>query len=605
MKQKLNPFNYRGVTLKPGFWEGQRNELIETYLGIPDDDWLHYFRKLAGIEDQGYGLTGWYGNGASTFGQVLGALSHLYLETKDRRIKEKAIALANEWGKCAAASAAVYDVNDTYAYDKLMGGFLDMYESLGYEKGLLYIEKLTESAVRRFLRTIRRDGLQDRSLWENGMIEWYTLPEQLYRAYSLTGDDLYRDFAREWDYPYYFDKLQKKDFRIGPRHAYSHINALSSAARAYAHSGDKKYLEAVINGYDEVTKNHTFATGGYGPGECLFADETGYLGDSLKPNGDPGRISKEYRSFSGNMQSRSDAWGSCEVSCCSWAVFKLTKYLMTLTGNARFGDWAEQLLYNGCGGQPPITSEGQVMYYADYFLDGAMKTVEDRRLQNNGENFEWQCCTGTFPEDVAEYSELLYYYDDEGIYVSQYLPSTVTAQIKGQEITLENTSAFPKEQQVSFNLCVDQPVSCKLRFRIPSWAKGQNELWINGALSAVPVTPDTWLELEREWQNGDELVIKLPFLLSFKAVDQHSPEIKALVYGPLVMAANKMSLFTGDPNQPETWLEPIKKEGYSFAFKTKPGYVSPYPQVTREFCPYYEMKENQWYYMYNRFKEKT
>lgn len=62
--------------------------------------------------------------------------------------------------------------------------------------------------------------------------------------------------------------------------------------------------------------------------------------------------------------------GQREVSCCSWAVFKLTRYLMELTGEARYGGWAEKLLYNGCGGQPSITQDGKVMYYADYFING-------------------------------------------------------------------------------------------------------------------------------------------------------------------------------------------------------------------------------------------
>ena len=32
---------------------------------------------------------------------------------------------------------------------------------------------------------IKRDGLQDSGLTSTDMIEWYTLPENLYRAYQL------------------------------------------------------------------------------------------------------------------------------------------------------------------------------------------------------------------------------------------------------------------------------------------------------------------------------------------------------------------------------------------------------------------------------------
>ena len=78
---------------------------------------------------------------------------------------------------------------------------------------------------------------------------------------------IYLDFAKEWDYTYFWDKLTAHDFKIGPRHAYSHVNALSSAARAYMLTKDKKYLDAIEIAYHEILQHHTFATGGYGPAE--------------------------------------------------------------------------------------------------------------------------------------------------------------------------------------------------------------------------------------------------------------------------------------------------------------------------------------------------
>lgn len=88
---KLQNFYYQNVALKEGHWKKQRDELIETYLKIEDDDLLHPFRKLANLPNKGHGLVGWYGSGASTFGQKLGAFAKLYLVTGDIRLKEKAI----------------------------------------------------------------------------------------------------------------------------------------------------------------------------------------------------------------------------------------------------------------------------------------------------------------------------------------------------------------------------------------------------------------------------------------------------------------------------------------------------------------------------------
>lgn len=595
--ERIQNFGYQNVTLKESHFKQQRQELIETYLAIDNDDYLHYFRKIAGIEDHSNGLVGWYGNNASTFGQKLGAFVRLYLVTGDERLHKKARDLADGWGECMKVSQAVIDVNGTYVYDKLMTGFLDMLEYLHYEPAREYIKRLTESADRRFQKDVSRDGLQ---IMDPEMIEWYTLPEQLYRAYMLTGEQLYLDFAKEWDYPYFWDKLLNHDFTVGPRHAYSHVNCLSSAARAYQVTGEEKYLEAIRIAYEEILAHHTFATGGYGPAECLFPAEEGYLGDSLKANWDADKLHKTYRDFGDSIRTRDDQWGNCEVSCCSWAVFKLCNYLLTITGEARYGDWAEKLLYNGCGGQLPITGEGQVMYYADYFWNGGLKSVEDGRLHDNGCSFEWQCCTGTYPQDVAEYSNMLYYRDAEGMYVSQYLPSVVRFTVQGAEFSLENNSFYPKERQIRFVLHGQQEKEFALRFRVPSWAVGQNTVKINGDIVEATASPNTWIVLERCWKDNDLIEIEFAFPLRFESVDAYAPELAALCYGPLVLVCDKMTVFKGDIHDPESWIEPIQKDGYSFAFRTKPGHVRPFGHLTRDFYPYYEVPQMQWYYMYTK-----
>ena len=592
--------DYSNVTLKNSHWKRQLDKTIELYLNIPNDDLLHIFRRKAGLESDSQGLTGWYGANASTFGQKLGAFAKLYRVTGDFRLKVKALYLAEEWTKCVERSEKVLE-NDTYVYDKLLGGFLDLYEYLVYDKALKYISLLTDYAMKYFKRDIKRDGLQDGELVHNNMIEWYTLPENLYRAYQFTKDEKYKSFAKVWDYNYLWDKLNNKDFKIGPRHAYSQVNSLSSAGRAYQETKDDSYLAAMKTAYDEITAHHIFATGGYGPAECLFGEKESYLGDSLKStwdrtlNHDP-----SYTNFGGGKVARSDAWGSCEVSCCAWAVFKFCNYLLQYTGDAKYGDWVEKMLYNGTGGQIPIEPNGKVMYYANYFLDGAVKTVEDRRIQDAGHAFEWQCCTGTFPHDVAEYTNMLYYCDDESIYISQYLPSILEWKKDGTAVSIENYSMYPEESQVKIRISVGNSVAFNLKLRVPSWAIAHNSLRLNGELLDLELIPNQWVSIEKVWDDGDLVTVDFPFSLYFKAVDEKNTDIVALNVGPLVLVTDKMTQFIGDVDQVSSWIHPVK--GEAFTFITDEGHVAGYDFLTRTFSPYYRIGSMQWYYMYNRIK---
>ncbi|MCE5343914.1 MAG: glycoside hydrolase family 127 protein [Eubacteriales bacterium] len=591
---KLHDFQYRQVELLDGPCLSQRQETIELYLRKPSvEDALHEVRLTAGLPTNACGMPGW----GPSLGQYFGAYAKLYRCTGDERLYHKCMCLFDGWAECADRCEKVLDLG-TYPYEKMIGGLLDMYEYMDVSRARAYIWRLTEHAMAAFDRSIPRDGLQDERMKEQ--IEWYTLPENLFRAYQLFGDECYRSFANEWLYPYFYHKiLQGDDRHIGPRHAYSHVNSLSSAARAYIVSGDEKYLRFLEKAYDIITSRHTYATGGYGPAEMLFGNRPGYMGDMLKTTWDFGHdaIGALYDNFCGNRVSRSDAWGSCEISCCAWAVFKLCGYLLRLTGDARYGAWAEQMLLNGLWGQLPITDKGQVMYYANYFIDGALKTVEDRRLTRDGANHVWQCCTGTFPQDVAEYANMIWYQDAEGIYISQPIASRLSATYEDAELTAEVLSRFPEDEFVLIHIRMGQPRKMKLRVRVPAWATNGNRVSVNGKPVAAACAPENWCEIQRVWSD-DMVRVDLPYSLAFKPVDSQNPEIMALTFGPVTLACNEMTLLTGDSAHPEDWIKPVQD---AFAtFETLPGYAGRQRFITRRFSPYYQFPAMTWYYLYNR-----
>ena len=94
---RIRPLWYRGVTLEESHYKAQREETIELYLSLKNEDILHNAMRRAGLEDQSEGLPGWGGN----LGQFMGAFAKLYCVTGDIRLKEKALALANAWADLA------------------------------------------------------------------------------------------------------------------------------------------------------------------------------------------------------------------------------------------------------------------------------------------------------------------------------------------------------------------------------------------------------------------------------------------------------------------------------------------------------------------------
>ena len=103
----------------------------------------------------------------------------------------------------------------------------------------------------------------------------------------------------------------------------------------------------------------------------------------------------------------------------AYGQFKVTRYLMRVTGDSRYGDAMETILCNTILGARPISPDGVSFYYADYNNHDAKKVDYEQK---------WPCCSGTFPQLTADYGISSYLRSAHGINVNLYVPSRITWQ---------------------------------------------------------------------------------------------------------------------------------------------------------------------------------
>ena len=532
----LETFDHEGVRLLPSRFLDQVEGARRVYAAVPDDDILKGFRRAAGLPAPGTDMRGWCTQtSAVIFGQLMSGMARLGRATGDAQLIDKAIRLFEGWRATLApdgnARMRLYD------WDKLVCGLVDLDRYAGVTDALPALELTTAWAARTFDRARRpADGHDFWGAGPGDTSEWYTLPENLYRAYLASGRRPFKDFADLWLYEDYwrgFEASASPD-EVLPVHAYSHVNSLSSAAMAYVVGGDARYLAICRNAWDFLRRTQCYATGGFGPDERLMPPD-GSLGRSLELYG--------YHA---------------EIPCGSWAAIKLSRFLMCATGEARFGDWIETVLYNAMGACLPTEPDGRTYYYGDYRVSGGTKQHYWH---------EWPCCSGTYLQTVAAYHDIIYLRDAGGLYVNLLVPSEASWRQGGQTIRLRQETRYPESETSTVSLEMERPESFAVRFRVPGWAAGAM-LALNGAPLAVPAQPGSWAAIERTWSPGDQVTIRIAMSLRLEPVDTQHPDRAAILYGPVVLAQDEACCRRPFSLAPATALTTrLVKEGNGLRFR--------------------------------------
>lgn len=521
----LSEFGYGDVLLASEMHESQLMNTHAVLMELSEDSLLKPFRQMSGMPAPGEDLGGWYhydpdpnfrngfdavGAPGCTFGQWVSALARMYAITGDEATRAKVLRLNRLYAETISGEFYVNSRFPAYVYDKLLLGLLDSHTYVQDPLALEILERTTETALPHLPgRAIEHDvmwrtdkpAVDPTWTWD----ESYTLPENLFLAYERGAGRRYYDLGLAYlDDKTWFDPLSRNENVLGGRHAYSYVNSLCSAMKAYMVAGSEKHLRAARNAF-AMLGAQSYASGGWGPNEALCKPASDELYASL-----------------------TNTHASFETPCGSYAQFKLTRYLLRVSRDARYGDSMERIMYNTVLGAKPLQDNGEAFYYADYSFD-AKRVYKVAR---------WPCCSGTLPQVAADYRINIYLREPRAVYVNLYVPSTVRWMENGTALTLTQEGDYPYEDVVTFTLTSSRPAWMALHFRIPAWADGAS-IHLNGKRDQAAATPGQFASIRREWKTGDRVEVVLPMKMRLEPIDPQHTDTVALVRGPQVLMAVK------------------------------------------------------------------
>jgi len=512
----LEEFSYGDVTLNSALHERQLQETHAVLMDLSDDALLKPFRQMIGQPAPGEDLGGWYRYEpnydwhtfdagfapSATFGQWVSALARTYAITGSVAARDKVLHLNRLYAQ--AIDGQFYENNrfPAYCYDKLVCGLIDSHKYVGDPDAFAILQKTTETAMPH----LPANAIEHGQSWRPGKDEswtWdesYTMPENLFLAYQRGAGKRYRALGVQYLNDAFFDRLANGQNDLAGRHAYSHVNSLCSAMQAYLTIGSEKHLRAAKNGFDMLAAQ-SFVTGGWGPDETLRATGSSDVYDSL---------TKTHSGF--------------ETPCGSYAHFKLTRYLLRVTHNSRYGDSMERVMYNTILGAKPLERDGRTFYYSDYNFKGS------KVYSPHG----WPCCSGTMPQVAADYRINTYFRDARGVYVNLYIPSTLRWTQGPSQVVMTQKTEYPYDEHVQFDMKITQPAEFAVNLRIPAWAEGAS-LAVNGKRETAQA--GSFARVQRQWKTGDRVDLELPMKARLEAVDPQHADTVALVVGPVVLFA--------------------------------------------------------------------
>jgi len=267
-------------------------------------------------------------------------------------------------------------------------------------------------------------------------------------------------------------------------------------------TGNPDYLQAVLNGWDEIVRYHLTIGGG--------------------PWGGFG--GKWHECF--NTRGFWTPYGIVET-CSTMSWIQLNRELLRMFGDAKYADEVERAAYNSLlGAQFP---NGEDWSY--YTLPNGFRELTGT----------WACCASSGPMALEELGPIMYGVTPRGVSINLYGDNHGSFILPGNtKLKVTQRTDYPFAGRVILRLEPEHPVELALSVRIPSWAD-EVGLTVNG--SPIRKTRDNqgYATVEATWREGDKVGLEFPMkLVMHRSVEQES-------VGKRSIYSNRWSAFTRGP----------------------------------------------------------
>jgi hypothetical protein len=315
------------------------------------------------------------------------------------------------------------------------------------------------------------------------------------RLYLATGQKRYLDFAKflldyrgkttiVHDYSQAHKPVIEQDEAVG--HAVRAAYMYAGMADVAALTGDKDYIKAIDAIWDNIVTKKLYITGGIG----------------ATNNGEAFGANYELPNMS----------AYCET-CAAIGNVYVNYRLFLLHGESKYYDVLERTLYNGL--ISGVSLEGNGFFYPN--------PLESMGQHQRQAWFGCACCPSNICRFIPSLPGYIYAVKGKDVYLNLFLSNSATLDVAGKKLSLTQKTEYPWNGETVLKIDKNTVGEFNLKIRIPGWLRNKavpSDLYqytdgkrlgysfiINGVTVPLLISKDGYVNIERKWKKGDEVII--------------------------------------------------------------------------------------------------
>ncbi|HEV8607181.1 MAG TPA: beta-L-arabinofuranosidase domain-containing protein [Tepidisphaeraceae bacterium] len=393
---------------------------------------------------------------------------------------------------------------DAWGHYHIMLGLLLWHESTGDAKALLCARRIGDLLCEKFLGP-------DKRILDTGSAEMNHAPiHTLALLYRKTGEKRYLDLAQEiveeFSLPgagdYLRVALAGKSFYQTPKPRWESLHPIMGLIEMHRITGNADYRRAFEQLWWSIAEYDRHNNGGFSSGEQ--AQGNPYHGGAIE-------------------------------TCCTIAWMAMSVEMLATTGESIIADELELSTLNQVLALHSPT--GQWCTY-NTPMDGVRKpSTIDIAFQKRVGSEQLNCCSVNAARGFGMISDWALMQENENtLILNWYGPSTLTANVAGTSVKLEQETAYPLEPRIVVKVSPEKPADFTLKFRIPHWSSATGFLLNWRPLMTEKIKPGAYYTIQRHWKAGDQITIDLDFTPHIWSGEKECAGKSSIYRGPILLA---------------------------------------------------------------------